>query len=407
MRFESFVGWALLIFAPVAAAQAASIEAIGRLAGDVESEAIGLSGDGRVVAGNSLDSDDLPRAVIWRDGVLTPLVAPPDTFLFAEGISRDGTTAVGSILKFDGEGMLISSEAFRWRAGTGVVGLGDADGGGVASAAFACTQDGHIAVGSVRDTAGDKAGRWDGSVLSLVGLGDLPGGDVDGAAYAISDDGNVIGGDANVSTGFAGFRWTMATGMVQLADLPEGTNESFVDGVSPDGSVLVGWSGGASGIEATLWVGLGEPQGLGDLPGGPFESFAYAVSLGGKRVVGESQITVDDYRAFLWDQANGMRALGDVLSGFGVDMTGWTLEVAYAISPNGRWVVGTGVTPQGNREGFIADLPEPGGAGSALAALLALGGLAVRRRGRSRRALVQRGLGRAARHQRARPQRRS
>jgi uncharacterized membrane protein len=398
MRFASFVGSGLLILAPVAA-QAASIEAIGRLAGDVESEAIGLSGDGRAVVGNSFDMDELPRAFVWRNGVSTPLVAPPDTVLIAEDISRDGTTAVGSILTFDGGMNLIASEAFRWRAGTGVVGLGDADGGSVRSAAFACTQDGNIAVGTVRDAAGDKAGRWDGSVLSLVALGDLPGGDVDGAAFDISDDGRVIGGDADVSTGFAGFRWTMADGMVQLADLPGGSVESFVDGVSSDGSALVGWSSGASGVEATLWVGLGAPQGLGDLPNGDFESYAYAVSLGGKRVVGESH-TTGGYRAFLWDQVNGMRALGDVLSGLGVDMTGWTLDVAYAISPNGRWVVGTGETPQGNREGFIADLPEPGGATSALAALLALGALAARRRSRGRRAHGQRGIGPATRPQR-------
>jgi MYXO-CTERM domain-containing protein len=191
----------------------------------------------------------------------------------------------------------------------------------------------------------------------------------------------------------------MADGMVQLADLPGGSVESFVDGVSSDGSALVGWSSGASGVEATLWVGLGAPQGLGDLPNGDFESYAYAVSLGGKRVVGESH-TTGGYRAFLWDQVNGMRALGDVLSGLGVDMTGWTLDVAYAISPNGRWVVGTGETPQGNREGFIADLPEPGGATSALAALLALGALAARRRSRGRGARVTRGFGRASRHQR-------
>lgn len=398
MRFTSFVGSALLILAPVAA-QAASIEGIGRLAGDNQSEAIGVSGNGRVVAGNSFDADDLPRALVWQEGVSTALVAPADTFLFAEDVSQDGTTAVGSILTFDGDVSLIASEAFRWRADTGVVGLGDADGGGVRSDAFACTRDGNIAVGSVQDAAGDKAARWDDSVLSLVGLGDLPGGDVDGAAFDISDDGSVIGGDANVSTGFTGFRWTMAGGMVPLGDLPGGTAESFVDGVSSDGSVLVGWSGGANGVEATLWVGLGEPQGLGDLPGGGFESFAYAVSRGGYRVVGESDTTAGG-RAFLWDEANGMRALGDVLSGLGVDMTGWTLEVAYAISPNGRWVVGTGVTPQGAREGFIADLPEPGGAASALAALLALGGLAARRRGRDRRACLQRGLGRVSRHQR-------
>ena len=75
-----------------------------------------------------------------------------------------------------------------------------------------------------------------------------------------------------------------------------------------------------------------------------------------------------------------MRLLSDVLAGLGVDTTGWTLETAFAISPDGQWVVGTATTPGGDSEGFRAFLPEPAGAATSLAALLALGGLAARRR---------------------------
>lgn len=374
----ALAGCGLLSSVPIAVS-AASLQSIGRPAGDLESEAIGISANGSVVVGNSFGTAG-PRAFVWSDDVLTPLPAPGEDFLFAEAISRDGTTVAGSILQVDGLGQVVSSEAFRWRSGTGVVGLGDAVGGAAQSVAFACSADGDIVVGRVNDADGGKAGRWDGPALSLVGPGDLAGGNVDGSAFDVSDDGSVIGGDTSVSTGFAGFRWTEATGMVALADLPGGQVESFVDGVSPDGSVLVGWSSSASGVEASRWVGAGAPGGLGDLPGGGFESYAYDVATGGNRIVGES-LTADGFRAFLWDEQNQMRPLIDVLSGLGVDTTGWTLEVAYAISPDGNWVVGVAETPQGDTEGFVAYLPEPTGASSALAALLVLGGIAARRRG--------------------------
>ena len=381
------VGSMLLSLVPLAVS-AASLQSIGRLAGDAESEAIGISANGGVVVGNSFGLAG-PRAVVWNGDVLTPLPPPGEDLLFAEAISRDGTTVAGSILRVDGLGQVVASEAFRWRSGTGVVGLGDAAGGLAESFAFACSADGDIVVGRVNDDEGGKAARWDGLALSLVGPGDLAGGDVDGSAFDVSDDGSVIGGDVDISTGFVGFRWTAADGMVALPELSEGQLESRVDGVSPDGSVLVGWSASASQVEAVRWIGSNPPEGLGDLPGGGFASFAYDASSGGERIVGESQtgLTGNGYRAFLWDETNGMRALTDVLSGLGVDTTGWTLGVAYAISPDGNWVVGVGDTPQGEREGFVAYLPEPTGTGSALAALLVLGRWAARRPGDRARSL--------------------
>ncbi|HSJ96467.1 MAG TPA: PEP-CTERM sorting domain-containing protein [Myxococcota bacterium] len=381
MRSGNLLGWVLLALAPLSA-HAASLESIGRLAGDDDSEAVGVSADGSVVVGNSFDGV-VPRAVVWTPGGgLEQLPPPLDRNLFAESISADGTSIVGSIQERDGTNEVIASEAFRWRAGTGVVGLGDAAGGASRSAAFACTPNGDLAVGRVSDAAGAKAGRWDGTTLSLVGPGDLTGGDVDGAAFDVSDDGAVIVGDSDATAGYTGFRWTQGGGMVPLGDLPGGIVETFVDGVSPDGSVIVGWSDGTDGVEAVRWVGGGAPQGLGDLPGGEFESYAFDVSSGGAAIVGESHTgsTESDYEAFLWDATNGMRRLSDVLAGLGVDTTGWTLERIFAISPDGQWVVGTGTTPEGDIEGFRAFLPEPAGAATSLAALLALGGLAARRR---------------------------
>ena len=62
--------------------------------------------------------------------------------------------------------------------------------------------------------------------------------------------------------------------------------------------------------------------------------------------------------AFIWNQANGVQNLQQVLisDGLGSALTGWTLTAATAITPDGNTIVGNGIDPQGNTEGWIANL---------------------------------------------------
>ena len=117
-------------------------------------------------------------------------------------------------------------------------------------------------------------------------------------------------------------------------------------------------------------------QPLGDLPGGSFSSEARAVSADGTVVVGRGA-TASGNRAFVWDAANGMRSLQTVLADAGVDLTGWQLIDATAISADGTTVVGTALNPSQLPEAFVAAIvvPEPGSSALALSALLAIGWL--------------------------------
>ena len=128
-------------------------------------------------------------------------------------------------------------------------------------------------------------------------------------------------------------------------------------GVSSDGTVVAGSSGG----EAFRWDAVGGLTGLGYLTNST-NSGARAISGNGSIIVGYSQIgSVDE--AFVWDVANWMRSVKDVLlDDFGVtSMSSWGETWADGISEDGCTIVGWGTNPDGNTEAWIAVIPEPAG----------------------------------------------
>jgi probable HAF family extracellular repeat protein len=343
-----------------------SFQGLGHLPGYDWTEARDVSDDGSVVVGwsqssGSYNTSGEPFRWTKADGMQSLGFLPGAELTLdsaAYGVSVDGSTIVG------GSG----NRAFRWTSTDGMQSLVNN-----ALHANAVSADGSVVVG-VANRIG--AFRW----TAAGGMQDL--GEMAGHAYALTADGSVIVGGTLGNRG--AFRWTTESGMQDLGSLPggDGVHGTVAHGVNADGSVVVGWSGAP---EAFRWTSAGGMQGLGHLSG-ISKSAALGVSGDGSIIVGSSfrSFSFDPPNgvAFIWDTAHGMRDLRHVLvSDYGLDLAGWQLSAAHAISADGRTIVGTGAH-NGTTEAWIATIPEP--SSLTLAGMSGAFLLLLRRRQRSR-----------------------
>ena len=169
------------------------------------------------------------------------------------------------------------------------------------SRAYGISLDGTVVVGEIRNS--QTQNRFQAFRRNFPGtieiLGTLEGGNTS-VAYAASGDGSVVVGRAENQDGyFRPFRWTPQTGMVDLGTL---------GGDSGDGSVVVGWANDSFGVP----------------------------------------------RAFRWIAGRGMQDLNEVYASLLAN--GSELQIAHAISPNGRYIVGSGYNAAtGRTEAFLLD----------------------------------------------------
>ena len=354
---------------------AASLTWLAWMPGDLHSfyyNTTGVSGDGSVVVGTGgYDTSGYGyfyTAFRWTAG--SGMVGVSGSDSFASGVSADGSVIVGTS----------DYVAFRWTAGTGKVVLGHLPGDWGSTATISA--DGLVVIGTSYSDSGNQAFRWTAG-SGMVGLGYLPG-YTNSTALAVSADGSVVVGSSYSASGGQAFRWTAGSGMVGLGHLPGGTNNS-VAGVSADGSVVVGTSYSASGNQAFRWTAGSGMVGLGYLPGGNYSS-ATAVSADGSIVVGngygeafrwtagsgmvglgggsatavsaDGSIVIGDNTR--WTAGSGMQSLRDVLATNGLNLDpAWVLTTD-GISADGNTIVGTGYyyTPDYTEEfGFVAYLP--------------------------------------------------
>ena len=348
--------------APPPAASAPFFTGLGDLPGGAfQSQANDVSIDGGVVVGTSKGANG-DEAFVWTAG----------TGIFSLG--------EGTALAVSAGGAVVAGRGFRWNASEGRVDLprrpfplsGFSFGNDVSA-------DGTVIVGT--DTLppfGENAARWtagggfgyEAVVLppeagSFTAFASLNGVSADGSLSVLNTSGEL--GIPRES-----FRLHADGASDQIGVIAD---EVSAEGISPDGSLVVGNFFDASGREAFLWTGALGLVSLGDLPGGAVAGFARAVAPN-KTVVGQGT-TDQGLEAFVWDPILGLRNLRDDLIGRGVDLTGWTLTDATGISFDGQTIVGTGVDPDGNHEGWLVALPEPG---TAALVALGLGTLSAQRR---------------------------
>ena len=336
-------------------------EVLGNLSPEHASEAVAISADGSVIVGSSGTLEG-QRAFRWTlETGIQALPMPPSvdvTMTWATDVSADGSTIVG----YGGNnfGSRQGWEGLIWQNSAIPSEIAVQDKGvwlhGVSG-------DGLVAVGSQHAV---EAMTYSEAFRLPVGGTPTPlsgplytEGIVQSSAAAISADGQVIVGDITQLDPIvrSGFRWTEATGMTPVGDFA-------VNAASRDGSVVVGTVvvPGGEGFQACRWTDAEGVVPLGLFAEG-FTSQALGVSGDGSRIVGfVENMNTDLRQAFLWEEEMGMRLLQDVLhERYGFDLTGWSLTKAYAISDDGRTVVGRGYSPQGVDEAWRAVLaPEPG-----------------------------------------------
>jgi probable HAF family extracellular repeat protein len=354
MRMTVLHGLSAAVLAAIAGsalAQPATFRGLGALPASDNSAATAVSADGATVVGRSGT-----LAFVWTAASgLTPLPLLPGytSQAVALGVSGDGSTVVGV-----GSGVGSTDRAFKWTPAGGIVDLGSA-GGVVNSQATCIAADGGLIGGAVFEPLFTPSAPaiWTpgGPATPLAPLRDGLLRTVLGASF----DGSVLCGVETDQTGFtySAFRWRASDGF-SLIGAATGFTDSVANAISGDGVHLAGYLGSSLGDrQAFRWTDVEGVVPLGYLSNIEF-SDAAGITNSGTIVVGSAAAADGNPDAFIWTGAGGMQALKDYLIANGaVGLTGWRLQYANAITPDGLTIVGRGRNPAGVREAWIATIP--------------------------------------------------
>lgn len=357
--------WAAFVAASVAASVASQGPARGQTFHSIDpvattstatSNVTGISADGSVVVGYNVDNaSNVTQALRWTKAGGTQLLDPVPglgVFSSAYGASANGSTVVGL------SSSMTQAQGFIWTttAGTSGIGFGAGESGNLANAT---SDDGSVVVGLTAGSSfGAQAYRWT-QTGGKVRLGLLPGYDSTNAT-TVSGDGATIAGTAINEDSFVrrAFRWTAGGGLTAL-DVPSGYRSTNARGISRDGSTIVGGAYGDLGkAQAYRWTAAGGSQLLGFLPNNN-ASQANGASADGSVIVGESMGltgTIYARKPFRWTQANGMQSIESLLQAAGVNLAGFRLLTATAVSADGSYIAGLG-NQSGAIKGWVAYLP--------------------------------------------------
>lgn len=285
-----------------------------------------VSADGTVIVGVVSGSSPDYR---WILGVgfqavpFGPQGFPPERL---SAVSADGQTVLGY-----GYHPFMGNEIFTWTVGQPQLQLIPRVEGTLGGFAYELSDDASVIVGTQvaqLTPRVHRAARWVNGVGELISQAPNA---IASEGYALSADGNVMGGQVSFPGSSDAYIWTQAHGMQLIGAADIGLTQSRVTDLSADGGVAVG-------------AGL----------------------LNGKLL------------GFVWTEARGVVLADDLLTAYGIDLGGYTINGISGVSNDGRTFVGVATSPSGRGEPFIARIPEPS------ATTLAFMCVAVQRRWRRR-----------------------
>ncbi len=311
-------------------------------------EFIDMSADGRYVCYQEEGADRFVG--IWdRELGTFSRLKDLETPVTLEGISGDGSTLFGTkTVPIPSRGGSVTTVAARWDAATGAVTFLDTlEAGDTFSVATACSHDGSTIVGvRFRDDGGTEAFLWP-SDSGLVLLGDFEGGPLASVPLDVSDDGAIVVGRGRDEVGLKAFRWTADEGMISLGDLPGGEVRSAAGAISGDGLVIAGLSAGANDdSEPFIWREETGMQGLGPLVIDDVvihEGFISALNYDGSAAGGSAGGTIGTF----WTEQTGFISIKEyVQNELGIDTTPLlNLGFVRSISDDGSQMIGAGFPP--------------------------------------------------------------
>ncbi len=311
-------------------------QGLGRLPGEV-SKAVDVSHDGSLVVGLGSPGNFLhgTTALRWENGVLEALSLGE---LAASTVRSLRVSGDGRVIVGNGWDTVFFNRAFRWEEGV----VTEIEPVGGEAQAAAVSDDGSVIVGSVGQSSPFPRvpARWDDGVPSILDF--VPGTGVGDRAWSVSGDGAVVFAVDDDQL----VQW-IGSHPIALQIGPDPDARVSPVATSGEGSVLVG----QVGRHAFRWKD-GVTTILAEGFPGPLAVAALDVSSDGALAVGLGPS--------IWDASDHMRNVTDLLvNDYGIDLGGWRLRPAYAISGDGRTIVGWGENPDAEVEGWILRLPPP------------------------------------------------